>query len=407
MKILIIGLQFPEPKSTAAGTRMLQLISLFQDIGFSVHFASAKPASDFSANLDNINVFEHSLQLNDNSAKVLLDQLKPEVVMFDRFITEEQFGWVVEENCSNALKILDTEDLHFLRENRETSIKKLNTETDEYKLTDKAKREIAAIYRCDLTLMISRVEIDILVQKFNLPAQILVYLPFVLDIDKKKYSQLSKFDIRKHFVSIGNFKHKPNLDMVNYLHQNIWPKIRYELPEVEWHIYGAYRPQHIKELHKPKQGIIVKGRAEEAIETLQKYKVALAPLRFGAGLKGKCIDSMQAGTPSVTSTIGAEGIASAKDWPGFVEDEVEEFCDAAVLLYQSSKLWEIKQQLGYEILKTKFDKDNFQSDFSIKIYNALKHLKDLRGKNIIGEILKYHHHRSTKYMSLWIQEKNT
>jgi len=132
----------------------------------------------------------------------------------------------------------------------------------------------------------------------------------------------------------------------------------------------------------------------------------LAPLRFGAGLKGKCINSMQAGTPSVTTLVGAEGISSATDWPGFVEEDAQTFCSSAVKLYQDQNLWEQKQKQGYEILKSNFNKNDFQSIFKARIDETLEYLKDSRRKNVIGELLKHHHHRSTKYLSLWIQAKN-
>jgi hypothetical protein len=405
-KILIFGLHFPEPRSTAAGTRMLQLIHLFQDFHFQIHFACAQPSTDFSINLKEINVSAHILQLNDNSAKDLLYQLQPEIVIFDRFITEEQFGWMVDETCPEALKILDTEDLHFLRENRQNIIKNPSHGTCENTLTDKAKRELAAIYRCDLNLMISKVEIDFLIKEFNFARNVLVYLPFILNTNKLEHNKSRSYSERKNFVSIGNFKHPPNLDMVKHLHQTIWPSIRKALPLVEWHIYGAYLPQQIEEIHNIKKGIIVKGRADEVTSTLQEYKVMLAPLRFGAGLKGKCIDSMLAGTPSVTSLIGSEGIIAPKDWPGFVADNIETFCSSAVKLYQNQELWESKHNLGHKVLKAKFEKNNFKSEFKEEIDDALKHLELFRRKNTIGEILKHHHHRSTKYLSLWIQEKN-
>jgi len=270
--VLIFGLQFPEPKSTAAGTRMLQLINLFKDFNFKIHFACAQPSTDFSIDLSQIDVSEHILHLNDGSAKVLLEQLQPQIVIFDRFITEEQFGWVVDETCPEALKILDTEDLHFLRENRENILKNPSSGINEDSLTDKAKRELAAIYRCDLNLMISKFEIEFLENKFNLPQNQLVYLPFILNVDNLNQNEHLNYSKRKHFVSIGNFKHAPNLDMVKYLHKEIWPHIRDVLPNSEWHIYGAYLPQQIKELHKPSKGVVVKGRAEEVISTLINIK---------------------------------------------------------------------------------------------------------------------------------------
>jgi glycosyltransferase involved in cell wall biosynthesis len=404
--LLIFGLQFPEPKSTAAGSRMVQLIDLFKEFGYHVHFACAQPPHEFSIDLEKIQVKTEPIQLNDPHVKKILRDIQPQIVVFDRFITEEQFGWMVDDVCPDALKILDTEDLHFLRENREALIKNPESTIDEFDLTDKAKREIGAIFRCDMTLMISKVEIEILVNKLKLPKDLLCYLPFIINNNEVDNEKKPDFAVRRHFISIGNFKHAPNLDMVKHLHKKIWLKIRSEIQDAEWHIYGAYLPQQIREISNKKQGIIVKGRAEDALQTLKNYRVMLAPLRFGAGLKGKCIDSMLAGTPSVTTSIGAEGIAEHKDWPGFVEDDEQKFVNASVELYQNQNIWQDKQKKAFEVLNQNFSKMVFRKQFQEHLKYGLSHLKSIRKNNLTGQLLKYHLHRSTKFMSLWIEEKN-
>ena len=407
MKCLIIGLQYPEPQSTAAGERMLQIIRLLKSFDFVIYFASSKPRNQYSIDLEFLSVTQHHINLNDKNVDVWLNNLQPDMVIFDRFITEEQFGWRVDEQCPLALKILDTEDLHFLREKREVDLKKSKNHNDENFLSDKAKRELAAIYRCDWSLMISKVEIDILTKTYNIPRQLLFYLPFVYETGKLLDYKTPTYAERTHFVSIGNFKHKPNLDMVQHLYKNIWSKIRKKLPKAEWHIYGAYCPEHIQQLHNHEKGVIVKGRANEVLSTLENYKVMLAALRFGAGLKGKCLDSMRAGTPSITTEFGAEGIASTDNWSGFIENHPEDFVQKAVKLYTDESLWTNKQKQGFKILKTKFDIQLFRDKFQNKITESLQNLRAYRQQNITGELLKHHHHRSTKFMSLWIEAKNT
>jgi glycosyltransferase involved in cell wall biosynthesis len=193
--------------------------------------------------------------------------------------------------------------------------------------------------------------------------------------------------------------------MVIYLYREIWPKIRKAQSGAEWHIYGAYLPQNIKQLHHPQKGIVVKGRADQVLQTMSSYKVMLAPLRFGAGLKGKYVDAMRSGTPSVTTEIGAEGIASSSEWPGFVENGSDEFAAKSVELYQNQQLWISKQQLAIKVLK-QFDIKLYIDHFKVVLQDQYKHLKSKRTKNIVGELLKHHRHRSTKFMSLWIEEKN-
>ena len=122
-QLVIIGNVWPEPNSTAAGNRMLQLISLFQKQDYSITFLCSASLSEFSFDLNQISVATQSIQLNDSRFDILIKELNPAVVLFDRFMIEEQYGWRVMANCPNAIRILDTEDLHFLRKAREIAYK--------------------------------------------------------------------------------------------------------------------------------------------------------------------------------------------------------------------------------------------------------------------------------------------
>ena len=153
-KILFIGTVWPEPESTAAGKRILQLIEQFQSNNFEVFFASAAVFGEFSFDLKSINVTTFPINLNDSDFDEIITKLNPDFVVFDRFMTEEQYGWRVAENCPRAIKILDTEDLHFVRNTRFENFKsKRNTENSDFLNSELAKREIASIYRCDVYCM--------------------------------------------------------------------------------------------------------------------------------------------------------------------------------------------------------------------------------------------------------------
>ena len=333
-KILIIGFVWVEPDSSAAGSRMLQLIELFQKDNYEIHFASTATGTNYSTHLDTYNVKAKQIHLNDSSFDHYINELQPDIVLFDRFLTEEQFGWRVSGNCPNAFKILDTEDLHSLRKVRQDTFKKGITFTIPLlKNARITKREIASIYRCDLTLIISTFEFALLEDEFQINKKSLYYLPFLLDNLEKDFKvKLPIFNERKHFVSIGNFLHEPNWDMVLNLKNEIWPIIKQKLPEAELHIYGAYTTQKVEQLHNNKAGFIVKGRAQNVAEVMQSSKICLAPIRFGAGIKGKFIDAMQNGLPSVTTNIGAEGMSDAPNWPGYLSDTPKEFAERAIAL---------------------------------------------------------------------------
>ena len=405
--LLIIGLVWPEPKSSAAGSRMLQLIEQFQQQGYKITFACAAKTSVNTFDLSSIGVEVQAILLNDSSFDDFVSELNPKVVMFDRFITEEQFGWRVAEQCPDALRILDTEDFHGLRKARELALKDGVVVTVEYLQNDTTKREIASIYRCDLSLIISEAEIELLTKQFNIDANLLHYLPFLLDpVSESAINQLPKFEERQHFITIGNFLHPPNYDAVKYLKQSIWPLIRQELPSAELHIYGAYEAQKVTQLTNKREGFLIKGFAEDVHEVMQKAKVCLAPLRFGAGLKGKLVDAMQNGTPCVMSTIAAEGMFGKFEPNGFIEDDAIAFATKAITLYNNPATWRDRQQNGIKVINERFNKIHFSSEFAQKITVVKANLKLHRQNNFIGTMLQHHTMQSTKYMSKWIEEKN-
>jgi glycosyltransferase involved in cell wall biosynthesis len=403
--LLIIGLVWPEPKSSAAGTRMIQLIQLFLKQAYTIVFASAAQESEFSFDLKSIDVDTQKIKLNCTSFDDFIKDINPEIVLFDRYVIEEQFGWRVVENCPNAIRILDTEDLHCLRLERQNAVKKnVPFEMIDLLNSDTAKREIASILRSDLTLMISEVEMQILNSVFKIDNQLLYYLPLFFEVVATE--NLISFSEREDFVFIGNFLHEPNYDAAKQLKEKIWHTIRKQLPEAKMNIYGAYASQKILQLHNEKENFIVHGRAEAAHDVIKNAKVLLAPLRFGAGLKGKLLESMLLGTPSVTTLIGAEGISDLNLWNGFVTDNFDDFASKAVELYQNENLWQSCQTNGFEILQNRFEKSIFEIPFLEKIENLKINLAKYRSQNFMGNLLLHHNNLSTKYMSRWIEEKS-
>lgn len=407
-KLLIIGFVWPEPNSSAAGGRMMQLISLFKAQCFSITFASPAQNSDFMVDLQEYEVDKKSIALNNSSFDVFIKELNPDIVLFDRFMMEEQFGWRVAENCPDALRILDTEDLHCLRLARQKAFKENRSfKTTDLFVEEVAKREIASILRCDLSLMISEFEMELLESAFKIDKALVYYLPFLLEpIDDTEIKELPSFEDRKDFVFIGNFLHEPNWNAVQYLKETIWPLVKKQVPEAVLNVYGAYSSQKVVQLHNSKDGFLIMGRAKDAQEVVKKARVVLAPLRFGAGIKGKLLEAMQCGTPSITTAVGSESMHGDLPWNGFITDEITDFVDEAVRLYQDKTIWLKAQKNGIEIINQRYSKGLFEADFRTKIEFLQSNLKEHRLNNFIGALLQHHTLKSTKYMSRWIEEKN-
>ena len=405
-KVLVIGYVWPEPNSSAAGSHMLSILRRFKQQGWQVEFSTPAQATDHMIDLADEGISNKSITLNCDSFDSYITEYQPDIVLFDRFMMEEQFGWRVEKCCPDALKILDTEDLQCLRHARQLAHKAQRKLEQPDLYSELAKREIAAILRCDISLIISSFEMELLVDTFKVDTSLLHYLPFMVDLTTCP-SATTPYSERQHFMTIGNFRHAPNWDIVLYL-QKIWPQIRKQLPDAELHIYGAYPPPKATALHNPKTGFLIKGWAENAFDVIQTSRICLAPISFGAGIKGKLLDAMIAQTPSVTTVLGAEGMYDANDesWPGIITDDITDFVNAAIKLYKNEDCWIKAQQSATPLLKKHYDSQVLGELLLNKIHKIETNLHQHRLNNFIGAMLKHHSMMSTKYMSQWITEKN-
>ena len=420
-KVLVIGYVWPEPRSSAASGHVMQILDTFLEQGWDITFSSPAGPGEHKADLSALGIREVAIELNNSSFDTFVSKLAPDIVLFDQFMMEEQFGWRVEKQCPNALRVLETSDLQSLRHARHQRLKeRLKVAPDDQDFTplfapalheefelmadsDMAKREIAALYRCDLNLMISEVEIQLLVEQFGLPRDLLHECPLMIDLPQ---SAPRSFAARAHFLSIGNFRHAPNWDAVLWMKTTLWPLIRVRLPQAQLHIYGAYTPPKATALHNPAQGFHVMNWAEDALQVMSAARVCLAPLRFGAGIKGKIVDAMLCGTPSVTTPIGAEAMHGGLPWPGAVACSAQALADQAVQLYQDETLWNEAQLAGQTLLTERYRKTVHGPALIDKLQQCMKNLNQLRKANFTGSMLRHHHHKSTQYMSQWIEAKN-
>lgn len=420
-RVLIIGYVWPEPRSSAAGGHMMQIIESFLQRGWHITFSSPAGIGEHKADLASLGIDEVGIELNNSSFDTFISQLAPDIVLFDRFMMEEQFGWRVEKHCPAALRVLETSDLQSLRDARQQQLKarlKSSADLDDFSSlfaparrdtfeqmanTDLAQREIAAIYRCDLSLMISEYEIDLLVEHFNVPKALLHWCPLMVDSVPATFVP---FEQRQHFLSIGNFRHAPNWDAVLWMKTTVWPLIRQQLPGAQLHVYGAYTPPKATALHNPAQGFHVLNWAEDALEVMSHARICMAPLRFGAGIKGKIADAMLCGTPNVTTPVGAEGMHGELPWAGAIEQSASAIAAAAVHLYQNAEAWHQAQQHGQTLLAQRYLQASHGPALVECIERCRTGLEQHRRNNFTGAMLRHHQHKSTQYMAQWIEAKN-
>lgn len=401
MKVLVLGWVWPEPKSSAAGKRILQIMDVFHQMNMEIHFASAAQKSEYSTNWE-YDVIEHSIEINSSSFDTWIKDLHPDIVLFDQINCEEYFAWRIHKQCPKAIRILDCEDLQMLRKGREKALRsKQEFNIGLLKNETLSFREIACIQRSHLSIIISEFEKDLLEKQFSIPPSKLAYFPLLADSIKETL----KHNDRDGFVSIGNFLHAPNLDSVKYLKNTIWPLIRKKMPGASIDLYGAYPNDKVLQMNDPDNGFHIKGRAKDAFKVILKAKVLLAPLRFGSGQKGKLLDAMICQTPSVTTSIGAESMNGELDWNGFIEDDPESFASKAVELYQNEVTWMEAQLNGDTLLESRFNRVENQNRLKTLLEEFLK--IPIQEESFENKMLNYHSFRNSEFMSKWIEVKNS
>eukprot|EP00741_Cyanophora_paradoxa_P006352 tig00000980_g6157.t1 len=374
------------------------------------------------------------VELNSSSFEAQCAEIAPSLVLFDRFVVEEQFSWRVRRAAPQAARVLDTQDLHFLRRHRARLVSAGAGEEEVWgagetlaavgaagEVEGDAARELASLHRSDLALVCSAYEKSLLERRMGMdPAKLLV-APFFYDLGAPAAGP--PFDERQHFCAIGNFRHAPNADAVELLSQRLWPALRARLPRAQLHVFGAYPEGRHMRLHDPVGGFHLRGPCGDAVETLRGFRVQLAPLRFGAGIKGKVADSWAAGTPVVTTPIGAEGmlpgipdgpahhaalLAASSAWGGAIAGvEDGAFVEAAARLYTADADWTAAAARGRALLVAGFSLAARGPGVAGALGEVARGevLAGRRAGDFAAAAFWHASLRASEYMSRWIEAK--
>ena len=235
----------------------------------------------------------------------------------------------IRKHCPKAKVLFHTVDLHFLRMSREAELQSSKTKQ---KAADKMKqRELAAISATDACIVHSTVELE-LIQPILPDAKLHVF-PLIMDIPGTNKT----FADRRDIVFVGGYQHTPNVDAVHYFVTEIMPLLRKQLPGVRFYAVGSKPPADIQALAS--EDIIITGFVEDLTPLLDKMRVSVSPLRYGAGIKGKIGTAMAAGLPVVVTSLAVEGMSLNNGENILVADGAEDVAKTIAKLYQDEFLW--------------------------------------------------------------------
>jgi glycosyltransferase involved in cell wall biosynthesis len=256
-------------------------------------------------------------------------------IILSRAYVAECFIDAVVEYAPRSTLLFDTVDLHFLREMRQAEV-----EQDDGKMKAALKQrdlELNLVEQSDITLVVSGAEVGLLREAYleQYPGESPPRIEVLSNIHHAHGCDKS-FHERKDILFIGGYNHPPNVDAVMYFVGEVFPLLRERLPDIRFLIIGSHPPESFAKFDG--DGIEVVGYVDDVKPYFENIKLSVAPLRYGAGVKGKINSSMSYGVPVVSTSIGVEGMWLNED-EVMVADDPEAFVEAIASVYTDEELW--------------------------------------------------------------------
>jgi GT2 family glycosyltransferase/glycosyltransferase involved in cell wall biosynthesis len=374
--ILVIDHHLPMPDRDSGSLRMFQILKILHRLGHRVTFLpdnlADMPSYTCELQKRGIQVVHHPY------VKRVRDYLISHGPMFDV---------VVLSRCDFARKhiadvrlhapqsriIFDTVDLHYLREQREAQ---LTQDPDvRRKAQERQLLEDSLIKEADETWVVSPIEQQMLQE--NWPNKSIQLVSNIVDVT----GPVTPFALRQDWLFIGGFQHRPNTDAVLFFVEEIYPLVRDRLPDTKFYIIGDKAPPEIVALASDR--IIVAGLQRNVRSFFDSVRLSVAPLRFGAGIKGKINQSMAFGVPVVATSIAVEGMNLADHEHVLVADEPPDFARALIELYESEELWKRLSQNGISKTQELYSTDAARE--KLEFLFSDRHLKSLEPSQPVAE----------------------
>ncbi len=332
-RILIVDATTPTPDQDSGSVRMMNLLRLLVDEGWKVVFFADNRAyvEGYSEAVRDLGVeVQYHPWLSDPVEFFKRRGADFDAVMVCRHYVATHYAELVRQYCPKARFLFDTVDLHYLREERAAKVEDDPALAKQAKAT--RKQELGLISAADITLVVSPTEQTLLASEA--PQARVEILSNIHSVPGRR----QEFEQRDGILFVGGFQHTPNVDAVQWFVDAVWPRVHHALPQARFHIVGSRMPKSIEELGQ-RPGVIARGFVEELTPLLDGCRIAVAPLRYGAGVKGKVNSSMAHGQPVVMTQIAAEGMHLENGKHGLISDDPVEFADAVIQLYSDPELW--------------------------------------------------------------------
>ena len=339
--IFVIDHHVPSPDRDSGSLRMFQLLKLLHQLGHRITFIPDNltdvPHYGNELRRRGIQVV-HRPYIKKVRDYLILHGSECDAVILSRCDIAHKHIADVRLHAPQSRIIFDTVDLHSLRAHREAQI---TTDPEALeKARQKEELEYGVIRQADETWVTSSVEQKLLQDKW--PEKSIQLVSNIVDIPGSS----TPFELRQDFLFIGGFQHTPNTDAVLFFLKRIYPIVKERLREAKFYIIGDKAPPELVALAG--ENIVIAGLQRDVSPFFESVRLSIAPLRFGAGVKGKINQSMAWGVPVVATSVAVEGMELTFGEDILVADEPDEFARALVTLYESPELWNRLSQNGIE-----------------------------------------------------------
>lgn len=345
--MLVIDAITPEPDKDSGSVRMQALLEICRDLGYRVSFMPENLAwvERYTRNLQRRGI-EVLYRPGIESPEAWLGEhgRALDMVIGSRHYVLAPMLALIRKHCPAATVVFDTVDLHFLREERKAELTGDETARRTARRTRKA--ELDLMRSVDVTLVVSPVEQELLGEL--LPGADIRVLSNIHTIHgrRREWSQ------RRDLLFVGGFQHPPNIDAAEWLIEEIFPAVRAQIPDIGLHIIGSRMPEHLRERRAP--GVTIHGFVENLEPFLEGCRLSVAPLRYGAGVKGKVNQAMAWGLPVVATSCAAEGMFLTHGEDVLIADSSEDFAEQIVRAYNDETLWSTLSDGGLENVERYF-----------------------------------------------------
>jgi glycosyltransferase involved in cell wall biosynthesis len=349
-KALFIDAMPPTPDRDAGSAVVDGFLRMFQARGYEITFVAARSlahAGRYTDELRRRGIIYVSAPFIDSIESFLAESASSfDLVLLWRAPIAEQVLGLVRRLAPRAKIVFHTQDLHYLREERQAELSGSQSLRAEAARTRRA--ELAAIRAADCTILVSRHEVELLAAVG--PEAKTCLIPLFHDLP----GLTAPWGQRRGVVFIGGFLHRPNVDAVGFLASEIWPLVRKALPKAELCVVGGDAPEEIRRLDDPAKGVRILGWVEDLAEILRFCRLTVAPLRFGAGTKGKIVTSLAHGVPCVATPLAIEGTGLEPGRHIMVGDQPAALAAAIVEVYGNEGLWNALSAAGLDFARSAY-----------------------------------------------------